>query len=121
MDRQDPSQLVRAHLSAIAAIVRERPVAVAQLRAETESLLAYLSSAEGRTDENCRAVDSALMSDNELWTVIDEVEVSDARLAGVLRDMAGALHDTVSAPEIAANFESTPEQLLSRLRMGKMA
>jgi hypothetical protein len=32
----------------------------------------------------------------------------------VLADMAGALHDTVSAPEVASNFDSTPEQLLGR-------
>jgi len=34
----------------------------------------------------------------------------------ILADMSGALHDTISAPEIAANFESTPEQLLARVR-----
>ena len=34
----------------------------------------------------------------------------------IFADIAGALHDTVSAPEIAENFESTPEQLLKRAR-----
>lgn len=68
MDNEDATQLVRAHLDAIAAIVRERPVAVSQLRAEAESLLVYLTSPAGRTDTNCCAVDSALMSDDELWT-----------------------------------------------------
>ncbi|MCC6547948.1 hypothetical protein IT570_12350, partial [Candidatus Sumerlaeota bacterium] len=34
----------------------------------------------------------------------------------ILNDMGGALHDTVTAPEIAQNFESTPEQLLERVR-----
>jgi len=47
------------------------------------------------------------MNDDELWTSIDEVEAVDTRLADVLRDMAGALHDTVSAPDIAENLEST--------------
>ena len=116
MDSQDATPLVRVHLEAIAALVRERPVAVGQLRGEIESLLVFLTSAEGRTDPNCRMVDEALMNDDELWNAIDEIESADGSLADVLRDMAGALHDTVSAPEIAANFDSTPEQLLSRLR-----
>jgi hypothetical protein len=30
--------------------------------------------------------------------------------------MAGALHDTCSAPVVARNFDSTPEQLFERLR-----
>ncbi len=81
-----------------------------------EALLVYLASAEGRTDSNCRAVDVALMSDEELWANIDEIEAFDPGLADVLADMAGALHDTVSAPDIAASLESTPEQLLGRLR-----
>jgi hypothetical protein len=34
----------------------------------------------------------------------------------ILADMAGALHDTVKAPEIAHNFDSTPEQLLERAK-----
>jgi hypothetical protein len=34
----------------------------------------------------------------------------------ILADMGSALHDTVSAPLIAANFQSTPEQLLERAR-----
>ena len=34
----------------------------------------------------------------------------------ILDDMGGCLHDTVSAPEIAENFDSIPEQLLVRVR-----
>jgi hypothetical protein len=33
----------------------------------------------------------------------------------LLGDIGGGLHDTVSAPDVAENFESTPEQLLERL------
>jgi len=32
----------------------------------------------------------------------------------ILADMGGALHDTITAPQIAENFDSTPEQLLAR-------
>jgi hypothetical protein len=118
MENQDATPLIRVHLEAIATIVRDRPVAVGQLRGEVESLLVFLSSAEGRTDSNCQVVDLTLMNDDELWEAIDDVESADAVLADVLRDMAGALHDTVSAPDVAANFDSTPEQLLGRLRQG---
>ena len=31
-------------------------------------------------------------------------------------DLGGALHDTVSHPNVAKNFGSTPEQLLARLQ-----
>ncbi len=34
----------------------------------------------------------------------------------ILGDLGGALHDTVKYPKIAENFESTPEQLLDRVR-----
>jgi len=36
-------------------------------------------------------------------------------LSDILGDMGSALHDTVQTPEMAANFECTPEQLLTRL------
>lgn len=62
-----------------------------------------------------QAVDRSVMNDEDLWSRIDQIEAADPVLADVLRDMAGALHDTVTAPAIASNFESTPEQLLARL------
>jgi hypothetical protein len=34
----------------------------------------------------------------------------------IFAHIAGALHDTASAPEIAENFDSTLEQLLKRAR-----
>jgi len=74
-------------------------------------LLEYLSSQNGRTDENCNAVDSFFMHD-ELWL---ERNLPDP-FHDVFADIAGALHDTVSAPETAKNFDSTPEQLLKRAR-----
>jgi hypothetical protein len=121
MDTKDLTREVGVHLDAIAALVRERPVGVSQLRAQVESLLVFLSSPAGRTDRNCQVVDSTLMRDDELWDAVEEIESADLALADVLRDMAGALHDTVSAPQVAANFDSTPEQLLSRLRSGRSA
>ena len=81
------------------------------LKAAMLAVLEFLCSAQGRTDENCSAVDMFLT-------------VDDAGLSGrlpeayhdILADMGGALHDTVTAPHIAENFDSTPEQLLARAR-----
>jgi len=80
------------------------------IRCTIDRLLSFLSSPAGRTDANCAAVDHFLCLSEFEWPELPD-EIQD-----VLGDMAGALHDTVSSPEIACNFESTPEQLLARLR-----
>ena len=76
-----------------------------------DALLQYLCSPEGRTDGNCRFVDSFFM-EYDAWAE----RGLPVPLHDILADMAGALHDTCSAPDIARNFDSTPEQLLARLR-----
>jgi hypothetical protein len=88
-----------------------RPVDGPALRTAMIGLLEFLASPRGRTDANCRAVDSFLMQD-QAW---DSDQLPES-FVEILADMSGALHDTVSAPDIAANFESTPEQLLERSR-----
>jgi hypothetical protein len=93
-----------------------RPYDVPRIVGTVERLLEYLSTSEGRTHANCVAVDSFFCFRDDWeghWE--DEPEA----LADVLGDMGGALHDTISAPEIAENFDSTPEQLLEQLRAFK--
>lgn len=83
-----------------------------------ESLLALLHylCGIGRTNANCWAVDSFFSLDNIGWEKgWTDHELPDD-LHDVLADMGGALHDTVSSPEIARNFDSLPEQLLDRIR-----
>ncbi len=75
------------------------------------ALLEYLSSYDGRTHANCNAVDSFFMLD-DLWV---ERNLPDS-FHSIFADISGALHDTVTAPEIAENFSSAPEQLLKRAR-----
>ena len=84
---------------------------LAALKAAIMAVLTFLSSPEERTDANCRAVDSFLMKD-EVW----DADGLPEEYVDVLADMSGALHDTVSAPHVAANFDSTPAQLLERAR-----
>ncbi len=74
------------------------------------ALLEFLSSTAGRTDANCKAVDSFFSHDDE-WL--------SHRLPDAYHDVMAhmdALHDTITGPEVAENFDSTPEQLLARAR-----
>jgi hypothetical protein len=88
-----------------------RPVDSPALKAAMICVLAFLASPQGRTDANCRAVDYFFAQD-EAW----DADQLPEPFVDILADMSSALHDTVSAPLIAANFQSTPEQLLERAR-----
>lgn len=91
------------------------PVNVAALKRSLMELLGYLSE-EGRTNANCWAADLFFGSDDDLW----ERDWSEQNLPDGLHEvmamMGEALHDTVTAPDIAENFGCLPEQLLERLR-----
>ena len=90
--------------------IARRPADLAALKDSIHRLLTFLASGDGRTEENCCTTDSFLcLSDDVEWDHLPR------DFAYILADMAGALHDTVSSPETAANFDSTPEQLLTRL------
>ena len=90
-----------------------RPYDPSRIAAAVEELLVYLVSKEGRTHVNCVAVDHFFCL-GEGWE--RDWEDEPAELADVLADIGGALHDTFKAPDIAENFDSTPEQLLERIR-----
>jgi hypothetical protein len=85
------------------------PVDPTALKDALISVLAFLCTSSGRTDANCSAVNTFLVLD-DVW----ELEHLPSAYCEILQDMAGSLHDTVSAPYIAENFDSTPEQLLAR-------
>lgn len=87
-----------------------KPLDLARVRGALERLLVFLAGPAGRTDANCRAIDTFLCLGEFEWPDLPD------SIQDVLADMAGALHDTVSSPKVARNFESTPEQLLARLR-----
>ena len=83
------------------------------LQGAIERLLTFLSSPRGRTSANCWATD-LFFALSEGWGDVNWEHVPEA-LSDILGDMGNALHDTVQTPEMAANFECTPEQLLTRL------
>lgn len=100
-------------IEAVRGCLVERPTDFSRLKSSLCDLLSYLTTPSGRTHENCRDVDLffCLHGDNNWnWDHLPE----EFRL--VLDDIGGQLHDTVEHPEVAINFESTPEQLLDRVR-----
>ena len=99
-------------LGGIYAEVLRSPSDLAALHTALRQLLVFLISPAGRTNANCWAAD-LFFCDTDGW------ERNWDHLPEAYQDMlgylGGALHDTVSNPEIARNFDSTPEQLLTRL------
>ena len=79
-------------------------------------LLTFLASPTGRTHANCVATDSFFMNNDRWERNWEHIPEAYQDLLGLLGD---ALHDTIASPEIAANFDNTPEQLLSHLRQIK--
>ena len=92
--------------------IAQQPANLPALKGAMVDLLSYLSSPEGRTDSNCVTVDTFFCIRNHWETEWDHLPID---FQHILDDIGGALHDTVSSPDIAENFESTPEQLLARV------
>lgn len=86
-----------------------------RLKGSIVSVLEFLASPEGRTDANCDTVNMFLMDVTDQWERPWPEDLPDD-FQEVLGAMADALHDTVSAPEVAENFGSTPEHLLPMAR-----
>lgn len=76
-------------------------------------LLSFLCTPEGRTNENCKYVDSFFCLKDNWFNCIERLpnEMHD-----ILFDIGGTLHDAIKNPEIAKNFQSLPEQLLERVK-----
>jgi hypothetical protein len=92
--------------------ITSRPCDLKALKNGLEHLLEYLASKDGRTDENCKAIDQ-FFSIPDYWD--RRWDDLPKKYREILDDIGGCLHDTVSAPRIAENFQSTPEQLLERI------
>jgi|SRR3954465_487274 hypothetical protein len=94
--------------------IQSTPLNLPTLKEGLEHLLTFLAG-EGRTNANCWATDLFFMS-SEGW----ERDWSELKLPEdfqeVLARIGEALHDTVQAPEVAANFGCLPEQILDLVR-----
>ena len=84
-----------------------------EIKIALDNLIYFLTTPEGRTDENCNFVDGYFLLHEEHGFSWDHLPI-EYQL--ILDDIGSLLHDTFLAPEIAMNFESTPEQLLKRIR-----
>jgi hypothetical protein len=88
-----------------------RPPDAARARSALVTLFTHLVSPDARTHTNVCAVDRFLMEDPALTK---DTALPPQFVEFVLN--ADALHDTIESPEVAENFESTPEQLLEKAR-----
>ena len=93
----------------------KQPPDLQEIKVSLERLLSYLTIPSGRTSANCMATDLFFcLADWDVdWGSFPEP------LTAILGDIGGALHDTISNPEVARNFESLPEQLLARMKQWK--
>jgi len=94
-------------------VITAKPVVLPALHRALEELLEFLGSPSGRTNANCWAADMFFALESGCDVEWDELPAGYRML---IDDIGGALHDTVSTPQVAEEFESTPEQLLDRLR-----
>ena len=107
---RDADPVLRPLVETLNAHLQNRPLDFRAIKTAMIAVLEFLSSPAGRTDANCRAADAFFFHD-ESWV---EAELPDP-YHDVFAHM-DALHDTVTAPHIAQNFGSSPDQLLERAR-----
>ena len=88
------------------------PTDLNALKSALGVLLSFLASPGGRTNANCWATDGFFCLQEGWEAGWDHLPAGYQEL---LADLGGALHDTVQSPQVARNFQSTPEQLLERL------
>jgi hypothetical protein len=111
INKMNGDETTTQSIERIDALINESSINLVELKAELIALLQHLSAPGGRTDENCKAVDSRFgLAD----TWLDKDLPHDFH--DLLAYMSEALHDTISAPDIAVNFGCTPEQLLETAR-----
>src|SRR4051794_32246165 len=90
--------LLQPLMQSVRAAVFASPLDLSAVRASLIALFEYLRSSTGRTDANCWAVD-------HFFTVDDHLPLE--RLPNSLQDVFAhmdALHDTITAPQVAENF-----------------
>jgi hypothetical protein len=99
-------------LSVIYNQIQSPNVNLQPLKESLVNLMSFLIQSENRTDANCRAVDLFFCIEdhwNKRWDDLPQ------EYQQILDDIGGYLHDTVSFPETAKNFDSSPEQFLDRI------
>lgn len=100
-------------LGKVADLLRDRENNKTKFKKALIDLISFLCTEEGRTNENIDATDMYFCLHRDYGFDWDHLPESFQLILG---DIGGQLHDAIEAPRIAENFESTPEQLLERLK-----
>lgn len=103
---------LRVLVVSLADSLRRDPVERKALAKTMMEVVLFLKGAGG-TDEHCRNV--ALYFIIAKNAGLGRTHLP-ADLGAIMDDIAGAMHDAVSAPQSAANFQATPAQLVTRLQ-----
>jgi hypothetical protein len=103
------SPCIHEMLEELRSVSVERPPRLDAIKKSLVRILTFLASHEGRTDANCSSVNDFILIDENWARPWDELPPP---FADVFSFMSEALHDTVSAPDVAENFGCTPEQIL---------
>ncbi len=90
-----------------------QPFSKDSLVAALENLLLWLNEPENNTDYNCKEIDSFISAE-----IVPDQRFNDipADLQKILVDMGAVLRDAHSIPRIAGNFDTMPNELLTRVR-----
>lgn len=94
-----------------------KPINLYLIKTALINLMTCLTVPEGHADSNCRRVDSFFCIRYDWETDIDHLPDN---FIEIIEDIGGALHDSVSSPETAKKFQSTPQQLLERIKAIKL-
>ena len=108
----DSTKELHSYLFKVRDSISDNSANLAAIKSALVELLVYLSSPEGRTSESCTTTDTFFQLHDDYgfnWFHLPE------ELQLILDDIGGQLHDTLEHPDTAMNFESTPEQLLTRI------
>ena len=114
-ERSGVAPELRALVATVCREIRRKPTDRSALQSALEDLLSFLSSSHGRTDANCRTVDYFFCMPEVYGLSVNWDHVPE-EFQDILQDLAMGLHDTITAPDIARRCDSTPEQLLEKLR-----
>ena len=106
------TQELHSSLFRVRDVISATPINLSEIKSTLIELIVYFASPEGRTSENCVTADTFFLLHDDYgfnWFNLPE------EFQLILEDIGGQLHDTVDHPDIATNFESTPEQLLEHI------
>jgi hypothetical protein len=104
------SPKIEPFLNQLYGSIIHRPINLESIKLSLINLLTFLTTPEGRTNDNLWMVD--LFITHKLWEAMGDLSEPWQNILGRMM----GLHDTIKAPDIARQFGSTPEQLLEQAK-----